>query len=497
MNTMVDGSDVNVPPGGADGGDGGADESCPICLNDMSAADRRHPIQCPATCNFNFCIHCLAALLSSSKDDYEMASDGNRHVKVHLNCPNCRADISKTIEGTILLRRKATADELQGVPDSELSAKELQCKYWREKDGILLEDDEAKKPKGTGVKPLEIDPTLFGGLDFAMTEQEQKYVTKLMTSGYPEQLCQAAQILSGIAELLKKGMIPAARNDAPSGGGGGSNNSPSNAAASTARATAALQQGANMRHGYSNAGIRTNRSRDGERETAVTNFQREMEEKAREKLRRPLPARMPLCVTLSTAEFERMAAKSRVDAGLVDSAALEEPKSWFRGLLGRGAGAIRGTGATMTFVDDEWDGSIADAFARARIGTSSGGGNQPVVQARVGPKNPVEKIGVKKILEVGEREDRGETRQERGELPASRTQRVLVGSVRGQAGKSGIMKGDVVTHVNGEVFTGDAAELNTLLVNAYEEQGKDGVIMIVVNAEACTAEALRLRAQVR
>ena len=88
-----------------------------------------------------------------------MASDGNRHVKVHLNCPNCRADISGTIEKTIVLRRKALAEELQTVADSDLSAKELQSKYWKEKDGPLF--SKKKGPK------LEIDPSLFGGLDFA------------------------------------------------------------------------------------------------------------------------------------------------------------------------------------------------------------------------------------------------------------------------------------------------------------------------------------------
>jgi len=489
-NAIINEEDSGAPTAGINHGTDDVDSTheCPICLNAMSAADALHPIQCPTSCNFNFCIHCLTALLSSSKDDYEMASDGNRHVKVHLNCPNCRADISGLIEETIVIRRKALAEELQKVPDSELSAKELQCKYWKEKDGLLFDEESKKK----GTKPLDIDPTLFGGLDFAMTEQEQKYVTALMTSGYPDQLCQAAQIQSGIAELLRKGMIPSmqiATNNNP----GNNSHAPNNVAANTARTTAALQgANTNMRNGYSNAGIRTNRSLDDERDTPVTNFQRQMEEKAREKLRRPLPARMPLCVTLSTGEFEKMALKSRQQAELVNRTVEEQPKSWLRGLIGRGAEGMRG-GATMTFVDDEWDGSVADAFARARIGTSAGR-KQPTVQARVGPKNPVEQIGVKKILSMSDQEDRKE-RQEK--MPPSRSQRVLVGSVRGQAGKSGIMKGDVVTHVNGEVFTGDAVALKALLVNAYEEQGNDGVIMIVVNAEECTSEALRLRSRVR
>lgn len=484
-----------------DSADADGDEMCPICLNDMHTVDLLHPVQCPA-CSFNFCVNCLLALLASSKDDYEMASDGNRHVKIHLNCPNCRADISGTIEDTIRVRRTAIAEELQKVPDSELSAKELQCKYWKEENGILIKD-EKKSQQNEGVaraRPLEIDAMLFGGLDFAMTKQEQIYVTELMTSGYPDQLCKAAQILSGISELLRKGQSPSIQNATDNTHVFNSNhNNPSNrVAANTARTTAALQN-ANaatpMRHGYSNAGVRTNRSVDGERETRVSNFQRQMEEKAREKLRRPLPARMPLCVTLSTGEFEKMALLSRQHAAeLAEPAADEPPKSWLRGWLGKGAEKMRG-GATMTFVDDEWDGSVADAFARARIGRGRAEHrHQHVVQARVGPKNPVEQIAVKKILAMGERESREEGRER---IPPTRTQRVLVDSVRGQAGKSGIMRGDVVTHVNGEVFTGDAADLNACLVNAYGEQGQGGVVMIVVNAEECTAEALRLRSRVR
>ena len=50
--------------------------------------------------------------------------------------------------------------------DSELSAKELQCKYWKEKDGLVLYEDDGS-PKKKGSKPLEIDSSLFGGLDFA------------------------------------------------------------------------------------------------------------------------------------------------------------------------------------------------------------------------------------------------------------------------------------------------------------------------------------------
>lgn len=34
-------------------------------------------------------------------------------------------------------------------------------------------------------------------------------------------------------------------------------------------------------------------------------------------------------------------------------------------------------------------------------------------------------------------------------------------------------------------------------VNSFEQQGGDGIVTIVVNAEVCTAEALRLRSRIR
>lgn len=465
------------------GGDAAAAEeesSCPICLNDMCKSDTLHPIQCPTACHFNFCVECLCHLLASSKDDYEMASDGNRHVKVKLNCPNCRADISQTIEDTIRLRQTALAEELSTVPDSELSAKDLQLKYWKQDDDIVDLTYGKKKDNKKGPEPMLIDKSLFGGLEFAMTLEEQKYVTKLMSSGYPDELCQAAQILAGIAENIRKGrasIVASAPTPAAP---------PNRAAAETARATQALQ------NGYSNAGL-SSRSRDGESHGAPTNFQREMEQQKREKLRRPLPARMPLCVTLSTGEFEKMALQFRQKSGLVDTSMSSDGKektpgwkSYLKGMLGNGRSA------SMTFLDDEWDGSVADAFARAQIGRA-GKDNRQIVQGRFGPKNPAEKASVQRIIAMGLQED--DERDDRLTRPV-RFQRVLIGSVGGQAGRVGIKKGDVVTHINGEQFSGDAAALHALLVGAYEQQGKDGVVMIVVNAEDCTAEALRLRARV-
>ena len=406
-----------------------------------------------------------------------MASDGNRHVKVHLNCPNCRKDISSSIEAVIEERRLAKVALLKDIPDCELSSTDLRQKYWTKTDGLVLESDKDNTIQ-TGTRPvLEIDATLFGGLEFAMTLEEQKYVTELMTSGHADKLAQAAQILEGTAELLKKGVSPSI-TAANSNESNGSFSPIHREAAATARSTAALAGG------YSNtSGIGTSRSRDGS-EFPVSNFQRQMEQKARDRLRRPLPARMPLSVTLSTGEFERLAVATRQQVGLVP----EEKKPWWKGVLGDRIGG------SISFVDDEWDGSVADAFARARIGPSKGNRNTMEVQKRVTTTNPAEKMSINRILKVGEED---ENKNHCDSAPVVRTQRVLVANIRGQAGKSGIMKGDVVTHVNGEAFYGNASDLNSLLVSLYEEQGKDGVVMIVVNADECSAEALRLRSRIR
>lgn len=99
------------------------DTQCPICLEPMSDADLMYPLQCPSNCRYNFCVDCMSSLLKSSKDAYEMASDGSMRVKIHLNCPNCRASIKDTIEDIIQCRHKELQE--REVDDGELSSKRI------------------------------------------------------------------------------------------------------------------------------------------------------------------------------------------------------------------------------------------------------------------------------------------------------------------------------------------------------------------------------------
>jgi len=75
--------------------------------------------------------------------------------------------------------------------------------------------------------------------------------------------------------------------------------------------------------------------------------------------------------------------------------------------------------------------------------------------------------------------------------------RVVVASVSGPLARQGLRQGDVITHINGEEFDGNAEKLRDILDWTWrgggEGQHADHTIQIVVNAERGTAEVLRLR----
>jgi len=82
--------------------------------------------------------------------------------------------------------------------------------------------------------------------------------------------------------------------------------------------------------------------------------------------------------------------------------------------------------------------------------------------------------------------------------------RIIVSCVRGPLRQTGIQVGDVVTHVNGEAFHGNAEKLRCMMNFMRREENieytRKGIavypkMQIVVNAEIGTAEVLRLRSQ--
>lgn len=216
-------------------------ENCPICLERMLEADRRHPLQCEQHCGYNFCQSCVQSFISSSNDDYLESSDGNRHVKVYLQCPNCRSDLTKTIHNTLLLRKvgafkaaqaknlplNESQQRLAKVVDSDGVRKAIR-QAQKEEDIYFGRTSEYLEASGNSPSDVEyqewgveadlhagvhdsilmlppiskreigpkIDNTLFSGLDEVFDNDDQRRViTEQMTSGDPDEVSQAAHFL--------------------------------------------------------------------------------------------------------------------------------------------------------------------------------------------------------------------------------------------------------------------------------------------------------------
>lgn len=370
-------------------------QDCQICLEPMSEGDNIYPVLCPEKCGFNFCLSCVEHLVESSEHDYQEASDGSLHVKVKLQCPQCRGSLVNTIRDTLLMRKAFIAQAYMDVPDSELNATELRIKHEFVQDyATEVEHAQARLRKfqrdhhhGEIQKSLTLttsaseeevstfkDEAFFGGMEYAMSNAEQSFVTKLMISGDPDRLAQAAQILHGIMQISMQGITP-----------------------STKKAQTAASKSAEMR-----------------RVALLARFRKT----------HPLPARMPKYTILTVFNDKK-------------------PK--------------------LTFKDDEWDGSIADAYSRVHT------------QKR--------NMAVDRILSTAESEFCGQA-----------SSRVKIKTVKGEAGRVGLQKGDVVTHINAEPWTGTAEELSQRIYAMYEEDPNQ-TFSIVVNAEPATAQALKLRGQ--
>jgi len=77
------------------------------------------------------------------------------------------------------------------------------------------------------------------------------------------------------------------------------------------------------------------------------------------------------------------------------------------------------------------------------------------------------------------------------ELPGQR--RILVSYTGRDAGQQGAVKGDVVTHINGNSVAGKGADLLLIHINAAKQRGERKLTM-TLNAERSVAEALKRRA---
>mmetsp|Transcript_11785 Transcript_11785/g.25093 ORF Transcript_11785/g.25093 Transcript_11785/m.25093 type:complete len:498 (+) Transcript_11785:79-1572(+) len=461
------------------------EDDCPLCVLPLDSFDRSHPLQCPSRhCRFNCCVDCLERMIQSTKEDGK-ASDGNSF-RVFLHCPGCRSNLGPSIRDTLLLRKadkysnRAADDDMQEM-DERLSASELSLKYAFTKDedvacaieearnreddffgrgaeinaesfdGLdavmgrsfmeLCEDDGTKQ-----LKHVQADPTLLCGLDAFMTVQEQKFITAQLISGDTSKLASATEMMHHISTLYRQGIKPSSKRR---------RNSildsikeiirEGNEARMLEAEKEALRalndekpqkdkSSRNVKFGYL-PGSRSNRSKQVDMEMKIEYM--ELKKQMMYMKLHPLPLRMPKYAEVVVSKDGSMG---------------------------------------LAFWDDTWDGTVLDAFSKIEV-------NQSFLGQTYLTKQHADSKGIRDVLDVGSPRPNG-----KGYIDTEKP-RVVIVSINGSLGQQGIVKGDVVSHFNGEPYLGTARELMKLIENGY----KGEVMTIAFNADSAVAEALKRR----
>jgi len=244
-------------------------EDCPICLETLTVSEQIvYPLPCQH-CDFNYCSKCVLGFCTAAEDDFQVASDGSRQVKVSVACPQCRFKYPMDIQDVLLLRQAHTLGcgmirNGEMLADSDLTASQLSWKrdfmarstrdkvndayalYAHLMTKERLEEDLVKKEaevwkllleklpmeadedgedgepgSNAGLSPSSsksksrspngkarkpvIDETLFHGLEEFMNRDEKIFLTELFTSGQVRCLAQAAMILHGVLRMSMSG----------------------------------------------------------------------------------------------------------------------------------------------------------------------------------------------------------------------------------------------------------------------------------------------------
>lgn len=494
------------------------DNDCPLCLLPLEPYDHSHPLQCPSRhCHFNCCTDCLEQMIKSTKDDQIEASDGNTF-RIFLHCPNCRnSHLGVSIRDTLLLRKVDKYSHGTGVIDDRLSASELRFKYALEEDediALALEaarlreadffvrggeaDVVAKSSfeyldaptmswngNGSVDKPASIwsyddeegfeadllgphksfifrhhsmdieeavnesqelgqvraDPTLLAGLHPLMTYQEQQFVTSQLVSGDTARLAAATEMLHYVSALSLQGIKPSwkRRHSCLTRNGSTKRNMLESVREIIQEGNEArrLEEEKETQHA---AGVVALHLTPGGRRIMKKQMDLEMKKQMEYMKLHPLPLRMPKYA--------------------------EVPAS-------------RANSAILTFCDDVWDGTVSDAFSKITV-------KKTLFNKITVTKQHAKSSGIRRVVDAGS--PKSVKSNGRGYIDVERP-RVIVASISRDLGRQGVVRGDVVSHFNGELFTGTADELSKLIDYSYEGE----LLTFVFNADSAVAEALKRR----
>ena len=531
------------------------DENCPICMDTLPESSKRYPILCPTeNCESNMCSTCLRSLFQSSHSG-DKNSGGSASARVRVQCPMCRGDLKRTTRDTLLLRDSHDAELLQDIDDDKLSASQQRLKYLLDDPEMLGKITAAKRNYetakgdngvevmvGTGMMyccgsaadstdfldlnpdeldigddsysdddcanrndqngPVVIDKNIFNGLESLMSLSEQETVHTLMTSGNADFVAAAAETLRTIANMAIKGISPQTSNPsvilkANSSDSLSFSESPvrrpghkhqrrfsytETVAGNQSRDSPPPPPRLKYQRRFSYTGTTSSRS-----QSVLNERQREEEKKAEFKRQHPLPVRLPRSVSIDLEEFGEPYSRN-CTMTLVD-----DLDSYLEVQLGEKS--LDDAGDLEVLHQD-----IMDAFQKI---TFDWYGNIQKV-----PMEPHLRDGVGKIIEARNREFRRSLfRNDKKMSPkASKTcilpsSRVVITKVKSPLAQLGIQAGDVVTHINGEAFDGNAEQLRLRISKIQKEfsemsaeaKKSKNMLKIVVNAEKNVSEVLRLR----
>jgi hypothetical protein len=406
-------------------------QDCPICLETLTFSEQVvYPLPCQI-CYFNYCSKCVERFCKSAQDDFQVASDGSRQVKVTVSCPQCRTKYPMDIHELLLLRQVHTLGSCmirngELLNDSDLSASQLswkrdflaasakgtlkdayalykycmkgklgndaiekEARVWKtlleklpkavkdrhgdvekacKHDGKQSQCGKSSKRSSPPNKKPAIDDTLFQGLHDFVSRDEKIFLTELLTSGDVRNLAQAAMILHSVLRLSMSG-----------------------------KAAALVKQ--------------------NEIPMSKHEMQKQTDALAKTKASFPLPNHMP-------------------------GYFLIPPYSKEDGF--------------MTLVEEEWDGFITPPHSSQRV-------FDQIYRPHYQPP--------------------------REEYPMMV---VTVQSVRGPIGRLGLRRGDVVTHLNDVEWEGTAKDLQSYIYNFHVNHPREE-ISLTVNCNPATAAFLALR----
>lgn len=353
-----------------------------------------------------------------------------------------------------------------------------------------------------------IDSKLYSGWEHAMSEAEREYVKELMTSGSEVSLAQATEVLASISQMSKTINSPPHNNSSNDlvGMSGGYSTSPSktnnyvpklstNIAYSHHAQKQSNSPRSNNKPPLTNASRPTPLTRQGTSGTnrsgasaAVRNnsrtpssLQREFAERRAIEDLYPFPTRMPVSFQVP-ATFKPMDTNPFMTFSDDESLYTDWRKATGGGSRRLGEEERRQR-IRVALVDDAYHRlahNMWQVWVRKRIGNVKGIDHV--------------KRGVRVMPPVQNDSSNSDDVDPFAEN-AEPWKRVVVTSVKGPIGRFGVRVGDVVTHVDGERFLGDAEMLTSYLEQRRIDMQRRGIAMgshIVVNADKGTAWALRI-----